>query len=1424
MKFYTLPLLFLLSVLPASAVEEIASPYSAGLCKPISQRKFEKWDFQQAVRALGNPPGAVTMATYDMLRSTWEQEGYSRRNGRLHYLMAELMKNGNTTDMNTWMLIRANSTWMNHHCAYDRRLFFTHLLKPYEQEKPRELPHQLNWLRELNFIESFHTPHLMGIMTAQRGIPATQIERINPATRNYYTPAEVNRLWSDPAAHAPFFMWYGSDFARHTLRALLHDSSVIYESARRSGLTCWDYTWGRDLPEPIAQGLQLMQKRSQGILPTAEELDSIRKAAEGLPPEMQGFIVRNMLAADPTCMPWKKLDDPAAALTEMPDCTAVLMPQWSDELLGRSEGIEQDLAALEQLVQQEQEADMLSSLVLFTLADGSRLRKDHEFKQEIPTQGHYRYSSTFDVEVSENGIDVLIDEKGPRFARNDEEMRRRCRNLNVALHRCALRLALMERDGRSEELNQHSAALAELCNRLRIWPLLLNELALRKLSPECTVQLLHHCKGGDNIQRSLVALATGGSATNVYSWANLLTTNRDEDNKPAPEPALLAAQLRDYLINRGMMPHTQQQLEEMQKRFLELDNRFPRKGIAESLLLVERMNDTLYTPDIEANRISGESSRRGYFLIRHALKKGDSATAEKLLAAMTANPKHYRHTGTRLAAALVARAKGDEAAAREHERLGITQAAMHQFSYYTFHWADAHRLLLEHGFTRESERLFLLVPERDLIFTRPDLTLKLAEQRKFRSAAFSAEMSLARFCSNAVPISGMGTQKDLLTWRLQADVYHALALLQQGNNEAAYALLNTAMAQLERMPEAAALLAPALLTCADIPADTRQSYRERLLRGAASHPAALAALQQVPQADLPTVDESAEVAVLQKLHEPEGIKPLESPYYTWHLQKQGESDEETEQDERTATRVTIDARIISTQYEQRGRAPWVELETETGRRIKVEFDDLQADDLANIIDWKERNNIRTWVYRETPYTEPAPFDARLDRMVQGKSGGKNLRNGVDVSDGRQAEFTRTDGTYAKIYVNQLNDEAVSCIEQFPRKEKLAPHLHTILPEAEADAVRRNVTLRIFMLGKRGGPEETDFRNHLDKEGISMQTNNALLVCYKDENGEWEAPGQAVMQMLNNIRELYETPGENSLSGGFMLDISRANSLREYRPAVFLYRYGNNAWNDPDYKALTEAIRKGNRTQAEQLLDARPELVKAHSYYTGMSGVLSTAILNRKPDMLELMLQRGANPNSRTADGHTVLFQATFSPEMLRILLKYGARHDMLSRELNGNCIHPLFAACKHPEAVKVLLGHGVDPNTLNEEGENALHSLITSNMQIDGNALIQLAKVMIPAGLNINAKDAMGRSLLFKVAECAALNAPGQAFGKPEQHAMMLQTMKELIDLGADPEESSDGFPPLLDRLKKVYTPTINIEFCPEVEQILREYRKKTQN
>ena len=1416
MKVLHLLALFLMGSVLSTAVEECADSNS-GSQKALGKKAFETWDFGKAVRALGRPPGPVTQATYDMLRRTWEQKSYTSRRVRQHAQMDALIKNGNTTDLNTWMMSRANAVWMNHQCGHDRRLFFAHLLRPYEKEKPQELPHHLDWIASFAYHELFPTEYLLGIVEAQQGIPAFYTGRRNVIYGKQSRAAEVSRLWSDPVTHAPYIMWHGSDFARQALRFLLHDSSAIYESACRSGLTCWEYTWGKDLPEPIALGLQLMQNRSCGKLPTAAELEAIRRAATGLPPEMQNFVVRNMLVADPACMPWKKLDDPEASLAEMPDCSAVLTPQWSDELLGGSGSLGQDIAALEQLVVQEQEADMLSSLVLFTLAEGSRIRRDHEFKQEIPTQGHYRYSSTFEVEVSENGIDVLIDEKGPRFAHRDDELRRRCHRLNVALHRCALHLALLERDGRMDELKKYAAELAELLNRQRIWPLLINEAALRQLSPECMVQLLHHCKADSRILRSMVTTFNGGNKTNVYCWAELVTTRRNDEDKPEPEPELLASFLRDYLMVNELMPCTPQQRAEMQKRLLELDDRFPRQGIAESMMQVGAMNEILYTPELDASRISGECSRRGYFLIRHALQRGERATAERLFAGMTSAPAAYRHTGTRLAAALIARARGDEAAAREHERLGIIQAAMHQQSYYTFHWADAHRVLLEHGLTHASERLLMLLPERDLLYVRPVLVRKLAEQRRFRSAAFAAEMLLARFCSNAAPISGRGSHADLVSWRLQADVYHALALLQQGCTREAQSLLDAAMLQLERMPHVAALLAPSILHCADIPVETRREYHRRLLRGTAGCATLTQNLQQMQLLHLPTVDESAELTALKRIREPEGIKPLESPVYTWHLQKEETEDTAAGADERTATRVTVDACILSTNYEALGKAPWVELRTESGRKLKVPFSELQADDLANIIDWKERNNIRTWTYRKTEYTGMAPFDARLDRLVQGRAGGVHLRHNIDVSDGRLAEFTCTDGRYFRLHVNLLDDESVACIEQLPI-EKMTPHLHTDFSEAEADARRRDVSLRFYMLGKRGGPEEAAFLHHLESDGENLQEYNVLLPCYKDENGEWDANGKEAMKLLMIHPELYETPGENYLDGGFSFYVS---GFSNHLPAISLFRYGQDAWQDPDYRNLVGAIQAGRGEEAERILDAHPELLKVHSYYHGMTGALHVAILNKRVDIAEMLLKRGANPNDRNTDGQTMLYAAVCrnSPELVRLLVRYGARTDLPSPTLGG-CTPglPLFAAANKPETAKALLELGVDANQKDTRGEDVVHTLLSGNMKLDVENLMALVRVMVAAGWDINATDALGRSALFMVAKCACDNA----YYEPSRVPPLLDAMKELIDLGADPEETAFGRPPLLERLSGYYDMHApRRALPPEVEKILREYRRK---
>ena len=61
---------FILSSLIVNAAEEMGHTYENSFTT-ISEKEFEEWSFQQAVQALGTPPGPVLESTYKMLRSSW---------------------------------------------------------------------------------------------------------------------------------------------------------------------------------------------------------------------------------------------------------------------------------------------------------------------------------------------------------------------------------------------------------------------------------------------------------------------------------------------------------------------------------------------------------------------------------------------------------------------------------------------------------------------------------------------------------------------------------------------------------------------------------------------------------------------------------------------------------------------------------------------------------------------------------------------------------------------------------------------------------------------------------------------------------------------------------------------------------------------------------------------------------------------------------------------------------------------------------------------------------------------------------------------------------------------------------------------------------------------------------------------------------
>lgn len=1407
---------FLLGTLLAPAAEEMEQslmPY----IRNISTREMRNWNPEQAIKALGNLPGTPSQATFDMLKATWKQPAGFKRIEFQHEQMKQLIKDGKTTDMNTYLLILSNRLLLRYLSQHDRDLYVNHMLKAYEQEKPRELQHQLNWLGSLCFVGDFYAEHMLGILGALRGEPAMHTEQKYQLHNMYQKrAAESNRLWTSPHENAAYLKTHANSFNKARLRYLLHDHSVHYDYAARRGLTNWHYPWGKDLPMPLALGLQLMKGRSQGQLPPVAALQQMQASSATLPPEMKGFIVRNLLAAAPDFTPWKKLNDPTADLSEMPDCTAVNLPQWDAALMGPATTAAQDIAALEKLVKQEQDAGALSSLVLFTLAQDARAREDSIFRDGIPHQGHFNSFADFDIEVTEDGIDILINDDGPVFEKDDAALRTRCRSLNVALHRCALQLALLERDGQLLEHKKAAAALAKVLNQHRLWPLLMSEYSMRHLGPETCVQLLDACRADSNILYHLGRLFTRSSISIIHELAGIITKRTDEDGNPDPEQELLAPLLRDHFINTNELPHTPEQLAEVQRRWLQLDDMAPDKMTAVRLLRVGRMNAGMYRTDLSTERISGKRSIRGYHLVRHALQQGDTPTAEKILAIMCHGPQMYSYPGTRLAMALVARAKGDEANAREQERLAVTLAAISLNSSYFYYWEDAVRLLLEHGMTREVEKLLTILPNHGMPFLRRALIHRLAEQRRFRSAAFWQELAVADFCSKATPAHGLGTHAELACWRIAADAYHALALLQQNQaSESAKTLLEQTMKQLERMPALAAELAPFILTCADIPASTRQDYQRRLLAGSARNAIALAKLRSVKLENMATEDESADIAALNLAAPTTAPAPFRSELYTWHLQK-ADADETADNgtDERTATRSTIQARIVNACYDNPNQAPWVLLQTDAGRKRYIKLDELAPDDLQNLIDWKEKNQIRTWAFTAKKTLVTRPFEARFERLVQNPpSQGLHIRDGVDVSNGLTAEFTTTHGHSVTWYLNQLDDEARQYIQKHASAEKPKVQLHTTLAAAETEAAQRQQPIIAFMLGQRSGPEENLLHEQLAGSLRDLPTNYVLLVCYKDDEGNWETPGRQVMHILSDYGAIFDTaatlPEERVLDTGFQVTLGHV-------PSFVFHSFRSPLQNSPEYKALTAAIRANNEAEVNRLLDATPELLHVRTNEFACCPLQTAIKFNSSDSMVELLVKRGARLNTRDWCGNTLLQDCLNRKDEkhFRQLLKLGADPDLPSLSINKkDALYPLISAMRQPKFLEPLLEAGANLNVLLPNGENALFELLKQSPKADIALLARHARRLVPLGLNVNTRTNMGESLLWNLALHAGRN---DVKGNPQELRTTLDTMKLLIELGADVQETSTGTPSLLSRLRGQYgwAPPLN----PEVEKLLIQH------
>ena len=187
--------------------------------------------------------------------------------------------------------------------------------------------------------------------------------------------------------------------------------------------------------------------------------------------------------------------------------------------------------------------------------------------------------------------------------------------------------------------------------------------------------------------------------------------------------------------------------------------------------------------------------------------------------------------------------------------------------------------------------------------------------------------------------------------------------------------------------------------------------------------------------------------------------------------------------------------------------------------------------------------------------------------------------------------------------------------------------------------------------------------------------------------------------------------------------------------MLLIKYGAdvNKGDDIGYTPLHIAAKHGYLTCAQILIDHGAvvnfcdcpnttvgEDVKVLALLTVHP--LNLAIENNLPDMTDLLLRNGANPNQKYFIGHEINIVPLENIECLEVLLKYGADPDSYNRA----GITMLMKACKQKEtaAMRLLIKYGADVNKLCHpklEQKRALHYAVMTGS-------IPVTKLLLDAG------------------------------------------------------------------------------------------------